>query len=159
VGQEVNNQTAQQRTLNKLATLFEYPQAIANLIAQDDIEEAFRLCLVMQRHIDDMMPDYKYTLRKPAPKRKKKMRPKLPAPTRRDDKIEEGTDEYALCAMVADLLDLPEYDYSLLSVRIEKILGYGPNGTTLRKWKLFKGVPRTKGYPRAIRELWEQHYY
>jgi len=60
----MKNRTALQRTINKLPILFEYPQAIAGCLAQDDIDEAFRLCQVMQRELNLMKRDYRYACKK-----------------------------------------------------------------------------------------------
>jgi hypothetical protein len=61
---EMKNRTALQRTINKLPELFDYPQAIAACIAQGDIDEAFRLSMVMQREVNSMKRDYLYASRK-----------------------------------------------------------------------------------------------
>ena len=58
------NRTALQRTINKIPELFDYPQAIAACIAQGDIDEAFRLSMVMQREVNSMKRDYLYACRK-----------------------------------------------------------------------------------------------
>jgi len=137
------------------------PEAIASLISGGDYDGAIALCIKLHNKTPARRRDLTTARRKQNIQtiKKNNMQSQSPEPARRDEKMTEDSQEHVLCSMVADLLDLEEYNYNLLSVRIEKILGYGPNATTMRKWRLFKGAPRTKGYPEAIAKIWNAHYY
>ena len=71
---------------------------------------------------------------------------------------EPGSTSHDLCGMVADILEIPDYDSLLLAFHIERISGNRPSVRTIRRWKHFKTAPKSKGYPEAVREIWSTHY-